>query len=86
LYNLVGDDKLFDEIHAVAQSDPGANIWDSQGVQSRMAELGLSFPQPIEPEQKPLQGVDGGVDEAENMSTFESVDDLAILKTLALRK
>lgn len=41
LYDIVGDDVLFDAINAVAERDPDANIWDDEGVQRRLEDLGI---------------------------------------------
>ena len=45
LYDLVGDDKLFDILNDLADNDPRANIWDDSDVQRRLAELGVQTPQ-----------------------------------------
>jgi hypothetical protein len=41
LYDIVGDDRLFDIIGNIASNDPDANIWDSQELWTRMEELGI---------------------------------------------
>lgn len=48
LYDIVGDDVLFDAINAVAERDPDANIWDDEGVQRRMEDLGIYVVNPTE--------------------------------------
>jgi hypothetical protein len=45
LYDLVGDDELFDILNNLADNDPRANIWDDSDVQRRLAELGVQTPQ-----------------------------------------
>jgi hypothetical protein len=45
LYDLVGDDELFDILNDLADNDPRANIWDDSDVQRRLAELGVQTPQ-----------------------------------------
>lgn len=41
LYDLVGDDQLFDLIDALADKDPNANLWDDPEVMNRLQELGV---------------------------------------------
>ena len=41
LYDLVGDDQLFDLISAAADADPNSNIWDNAEIVGRMGELGV---------------------------------------------
>jgi hypothetical protein len=50
LYDVVGDDELFDILSDLAQRDPRANIWDDSDVQARLAELGIQTPQSTEAE------------------------------------
>lgn len=45
LYDVIGDDELFDILSDLAQKDPRANIWDDTDVQARLAELGIQTPQ-----------------------------------------
>jgi hypothetical protein len=49
LYDLVGDDELFDRLHQLAEQDPRANIWDDTDVQQRLEELGIQMPTPVAP-------------------------------------
>ncbi len=44
LYDLVGDDQLFDLIGAAAEADPNVNIWDVPEVVDRLQELGVEVP------------------------------------------
>lgn len=48
LYDIIGDDQLFDAINAVADRDPDANIWDDEGVQRRLEDLGIYVVNPTE--------------------------------------
>jgi hypothetical protein len=48
LYDLVGDDRLFDILQDLAQRDPDANIWDDPAVIKRMQELGINLESPQE--------------------------------------
>jgi len=41
LYDLVGDDQLFDLISAAADADPNSNIWDNAEIVGRLGELGV---------------------------------------------
>jgi hypothetical protein len=50
LYDVIGDDELFDILSNLAERDPRANIWDDSDVQSRLAELGIQTPQSTETE------------------------------------
>lgn len=47
LYDIVGDDVLFDRLHELAEQDPRANIWDDSDVQARLQELGIQMPEPV---------------------------------------
>jgi hypothetical protein len=49
LYDLVGDDILFDRLHALADQDPRANAWNDTEVMQRLAELGVEMPAPTAP-------------------------------------
>jgi hypothetical protein len=44
LYDVIGDDQLFDILHDLADQDPRANVWDDTDVQRRLAELGIQTP------------------------------------------
>jgi len=50
LYDVIGDDDLFDILSDLAERDPRANIWDDSDVQARLAELGIQTPQSTETE------------------------------------
>lgn len=50
LYDVVGDDQLFDVLQDLARRDPRANIWDDTDVQARLAELGIQTPQSTQAE------------------------------------
>ena len=41
LYDLVGDDVLFDRLNDLADQDPNANCWDDEEVINRLGELGI---------------------------------------------
>jgi hypothetical protein len=41
LYDLVGDDELFDRLGDLAQRDPRANAWNDTDVMNRLRELGV---------------------------------------------
>ena len=67
LYDLVGDDVLFDRLSELAARDPRANAWNDTEVMNRLAELGIELPEPAaadvsaqpQPEQQPM-AEDGG--------------------------
>jgi len=46
LYDILGDDELFDILEDMALTDPDANAWDDPRVQKRMAELGVPVKSP----------------------------------------
>ena len=50
LYDVIGDDQLFDILRDLADKDPRANIWDDSDVQARLAELGIQTPQSTQAE------------------------------------
>lgn len=50
LYDVVGDDQLFDTLQELARKDPRANIWEDTDVQQRLAELGIQTPASTEAE------------------------------------
>jgi hypothetical protein len=51
LYDLVGDDELFDILNDLADRSEGrANCWDDSDVQRRLAELGVQTPQSTQTE------------------------------------
>jgi hypothetical protein len=41
LYDLVGDDELFDRLSELAQRDPRANVWNDTEIMDRLRELGI---------------------------------------------
>jgi hypothetical protein len=86
LYDLVGDDELFDILNDLADNDPRANIWDDSDVQRRLAELGVQTPQSTQaapaavPQDTAPPAVppvaEGDMDEGDNQSTFvEELDE-----------
>ena len=61
LYDLVGDDALFDLIEELAEKNPQANIWEDARVMERLQQLGVEVPEPAEPTPAdPEQGVAEG--------------------------
>jgi hypothetical protein len=87
LYDIVGDDELFDILNDLADRSEGrANIWDDSDVQRRLAELGVQTPQSTQAEPadvpqdtapaQPAAAVPP-VAEGDNMSTFVEDRELA---------
>jgi hypothetical protein len=90
LYDLVGDDELFDRLHALAEQDPRANAWNDTEVMNRLAELGVEMPEPSAPGNpaEPQTGATAPVDasvapnpvpqqpvaEGDNLATFEEIN------------
>lgn len=46
LYDLIGDDILFDRLQELASRDPRANAWNDTEVMDRIRELGIEMPEP----------------------------------------
>jgi len=49
LYDLIGDDELFDRLQELASRDPRANAWNDTEVMARIKELGIEMPEPTAP-------------------------------------
>jgi len=49
LYDLIGDDILFDRLQELASRDPRANAWNDTEVMDRIRELGIEMPEPAAP-------------------------------------
>ena len=89
LYDLIGDDILFDRLHALADQDPRANAWNDTEVMERIKELGIQMPEPTAPGNpaEPQTGATAPVvpapapvpqqpvAEGDNLATFESTLD-----------
>ena len=87
LYDLIGDDILFDRLHALADQDPRANAWNDTEVMERIKELGIQMPEPTAPGNpaEPQIGATAPVvpapvpqqpvAEGDNLATFESTLD-----------
>ena len=43
LYDVIGDDQLFDILNNLADRDPRANAWDDTDVQARLQQLGIQM-------------------------------------------
>jgi hypothetical protein len=98
LYDLVGDDELFDRLHALADQDPRANCWNDTEVMNRLAELGVELPEPTapgnpaEPQTGATAPVAAGVPpnpvpqqpvaEGDNLATFEDINSIRNLAGL----
>jgi hypothetical protein len=86
LYDVVGDDELFDILNDLADRDPRANCWDDSDVQRRLAELGIQTPQsteaePADVEQDTAPPVkEQGMAEGDNRATF--VEDAKLAEML----
>jgi hypothetical protein len=79
LYDVIGDDQLFDILGNLAAQDPRANIWDDSDVQARLAELGIQTPQSSEVEPADVAqdtAPEQGMAEGDNLATFESINQL----------
>jgi len=89
LYDLIGDDALFDRISELAAQDPRANLWDDTDVQARMQELGIQMPDDSAPDMaaqpQPQQGQQG-MSEADNIAAFESLQRMRHLSGMKLKE
>jgi len=55
LYDVIGDDQLFDILNNLADQDPRANIWDDTDVQARLQQLGIQMnTTPVAAQQQPV--------------------------------
>ena len=84
LYDIVGDDELFDILNDLADRSEGrANIWDDSDVQRRLAELGIQTPQstaaePADVPQDTAPAVkEQGMAEGDNQATFVESNELS---------
>ena len=85
LYDLVGDDELFDRLHALAAQDPRANAWNDTEVMNRLAELGVEMPEPTVPQADVTAPVpQQPVAEGDNPATFESLNNIRNLAGLSV--
>ena len=53
LYDIVGDDILFDRLHELADRDPRANAWNDTEVINRLKDLGIDLPEETAPVEDP---------------------------------
>ena len=98
LYDLVGDDELFDRLDELAERDPRANAWNDTKVMARLQELGIDTtgqepagvePDGTEPGIQPEQPVAPTQDMPEEppMAPISEADDIATFESLnAMRK
>jgi hypothetical protein len=84
LYDIVGDDELFDILNDLADRSQGrANIWDDSDVQRRLAELGVQTPQSTQAEPADVaqdtapEVKEQGMAEGDNRATFVEDAELA---------
>jgi hypothetical protein len=78
LYDIVGDDKLFDILGTLADQDPDANIWDNAAVVNRLEELGID----TSPINNPQDAEPAPTEPNEPAPVIES-DELSFIKALA---
>jgi hypothetical protein len=69
LYDLVGDDALFDLIEELAEANPDANIWEDERIISRLEQLGINMPE--------TSNVANPGEETVDVDNDETVDDMA---------
>lgn len=77
LYDILGDDQLFDQLEALAQEDPNADARDV--IRARMEEMGLEVPgtepsQPVDDAESDQESQEprAPVSEGDNLATFEA--------------
>ena len=78
LYDLVGDDILFDRLGDLADRDPNANCWEDPGVIDRLGELGIDINPTTGPDAN-KQGMAEGlhpmvIDDVKKLATLNPVD------------
>jgi hypothetical protein len=98
LYDLVGDDELFDRLGELAERDPRANAWNDTKVMARLQELGIDTtgqepagvePDGTEPGIQPEQPVAPTQDMSAEppMAPISEADDIATFESInAMRK
>ena len=98
LYDLVGDDELFDRLGELAERDPRANAWNDTKVMARLQELGIDTtgqepagvePDGTEPGIQPEQPVAPTQDMPQEppMAPISEADDIATFESInAMRK
>jgi hypothetical protein len=69
LYDLVGDDILFDRLSDLADRDPNANCWEDPEVINRLGELGID----INPTVGPDSGEQGVTESYEGNSVASAI-------------
>lgn len=79
LYDLVGDDQLFDIISDMSKHDPDSNLWDNPAVIDRMRQLGVDVDR--EPTQEDLDTDGVMMTKPSNMSS-ESIERLKTLSKI----
>lgn len=79
LYDIVGDDKLFDIFADMSEHDPDSNIWDNPAVLDRMRQLGIEVDR--EPTQEDLDTDGIMMTKPSNMSS-ESIERLKKLSKI----
>lgn len=65
LYDIVGDDQLFDLIGAAAEADPNTNIWDIPEIVERLQQLGVNVPVDAQADEQPQEVKEGRMAEAD---------------------
>jgi hypothetical protein len=70
LYDLIGDDVLFDRLSDLADQDPNANCWEDPEVINRLGELGIDINPTMGPETE-QQGVAEGPESKKFKVTYE---------------
>jgi hypothetical protein len=68
LYDLIGDDILFDRLGDLAERDPNANCWEDPGVINRLGELGIDITPTTGPESDE-QGMTEGAPRVDSLVT-----------------
>jgi hypothetical protein len=79
LYDVVGDDQLFDILSNMSEQDPDSNIWDNPAVLDRMRQLGIEVDR--EPTQEDLDTDGVMMTRSSNMSS-ESIERLKQLSKI----
>ena len=81
LYDLVGDDELFDILSEIADEDPNTNIWEDERVLNRLHELGIEIPEQSETPPDDMPEPEQPPEEPPQEPTSEDLDTDGVMMT-----
>jgi len=77
LYDIVGDDELFDILHDLAQRDPRANVWDDTDVQARLDALGVQMNTTPQAQEQPAVAPAAGTEPPQSVAEEVEISPVA---------